>query len=285
MAFLPDDGVPLVAKLVLGTLAFTWILWTVRSINARAVAMMFTFPALNGVVLLTVTDKVVSEMIVGIFPLMAFNGCLAAIFVALHRALGGRQALVIALCLLLWGMLAALLEWQALWPYRWPLAGAAALLIVACSAFAFRRLRRAGAAWPAQPARAESVPAFLRDRAPRILLFFVSLLIVSVTAYAFADAHSLIGRLSALPLVPLFVLHWAVNARRGALDELRVAALIGPLAAMGFLMLFAASLSLIRSDGGALHPWYWPLGLAMLLAEWELARRAIVGLSRLTYAD
>jgi hypothetical protein len=62
-----------------------------------------------------------------------------------------------------------------------------------------------------------------------------------------------------------------------------LAALIGPVVAMGFLIAFAATLGLIRSDDGALHAGYWPLGLAALLIEWELARRAILGLSRLTY--
>jgi hypothetical protein len=63
-----------------------------------------------------------------------------------------------------------------------------------------------------------------------------------------------------------------------------MAALIGPVVAMGFLIVFAATLSLIRSDDGVLHPGYWPLALAAVLIEWELARRAILGLSRLTYS-
>src|SRR5262249_13584032 len=98
-----------------------------------------------------------------------------------------------------------------------------------------------------------------------------------------ADAHSLVGRLSALPLVPLFVLHWAVNARRADLDELRIAALIGPVAVMGFLFLFGFTLGFIRTADGVLSLWYWPVGLAALLIEWELTRLAIIGISRLTY--
>jgi hypothetical protein len=83
--------------------------------------------------------------------------------------------------------------------------------------------------------------------------------------------------------VPLFVLHWAVNERRVDLAELRVSALIGPVAAGAFLLVFSASLGVIRSDAGELHAGYWPIGLAMLLIEWELTRRLILGLSRLTY--
>jgi hypothetical protein len=124
---------------------------------------------------------------------------------------------------------------------------------------------------------------FLRDRAPRIFWFFVSLAIVSSVAYAYKDAHSLVGRLSALPLVPLFVLHWAVNERRVDFAELRISALLGPVAAGAFLILFAVSLGLIRGEAGDLSPAYWPIGLAMLLFEWELTRRLILGLSRLTY--
>jgi hypothetical protein len=283
MSVLSGDLPALMLKLVLGTLAFTWILWTVRQADPRAVGMTLTFPALNGVVLLTATDKVVGEMVLGIFPLMLFNGFLPAIFIALRRSLGGRQWLAIGLCLLPWAVLASLLEWQALWPYRRALAAIAGVLVFACAAFAFWRLRATGAPAPALPAQAAGWPDFLRERAPRIFWFFVSLAIVSSAAYAFRDAHSLVGRLSALPLVPLFVLHWAMNERRADLAELRVAALIGPAAAGAFLIVFMLSLGLIRSDAGELHAGYWPIGLAMLLIEWELTRQLILRLSRLSY--
>ncbi len=278
------DLLALILKLLLGTLAFVWILWTVRNVSPRAVGMMLTFPALNGVVLLTVTDKRVSEIVAGIFPLMFFNGTLAALFVALRRWLGDRQWLAIAICLLLWGVLAVLLEWRAAWTYRWQLAVAAGLLILATAGWAFWQLRRTGVRPPIPVVPAETLSSFAADRAPRVLLFFLSLLIVSLVAYAWADTHSLVGRLSALPLVPLFVLHWAVNARRTNLDELRLAALIGPVAAAGFLFLFSYTLGFIRSDAGLLHPWYWAIGLVAVLVEWELTRLAIIGLARLTYS-
>jgi hypothetical protein len=283
MSFLSGDLATLTLKLILGTLAFVWILWTVRDVNPRAVGMMLTFPALNGVVLLTVTDKVVSEMVAGIFPLMFFNGLLAAIFIGLNRILAGRQGLAIAVCLLMWFAIAALLEWQVVWPYRWELAVVAAVLIFISAAWAYLTLRQSAVPVPAPLEGQEGLPKFLRDRGPRIALFFVSFLIVSLVAFVLTDAHSLVGRLSALPLVPLFVLHWAVNARRIDLAELRVAALLGPVTAMGFLFAFSLTLSVIRTDAGVLHSWYWPIGLAALLIEWELTRRAIIALSRLTY--
>jgi hypothetical protein len=283
MAVLSGDLAALALKLVLGTLAFAWVLWTVRAVNPRAVGMTLTFPALNGVVLLTVTDKVVSEMVAGIFPMMFFNGFLAAIFIALRRRLGGSQSVAIALCLPMWAAIAAVLEWPWLQAQRWVLATVSAVLILGCAAWAFRGLRDARISMPPEPARASSLPEFLRQRAPRIVWFFVSLTIVSVVAYVWRDAHTLVGRLSALPLVPLFVLHWAVNERRADLGGLRMAALIGPVVAMGFLIVFAATLGLIRSDDGVLHASYWPLGLAALVIEWELARRAILGLSQLSY--
>jgi len=277
------DLLAVVLKLILGTLAFVWILWTVRNVNSRAVGMTLTFPTLNGVVLLSVTDKVVSEMVIGIVPLMFFNGFLPAIFMALRRRLGGRQWLAIALCLLLWAALVALLEVPLLWRHRAALAAVTTILILICAGSAFLRLRTAGAAAPVQPPRVVTVPEFLRERGPRIGWFFVSLLIVSSVAYIWRDAHSLVGRLSALPLVPLFVLHWAVNERRVDLAELRVSARIGPVTAGAFLILFAISLGVIRSDAGDLHPLYWPIGLGLLLLEWELTRRLILGLSWLTY--
>jgi hypothetical protein len=280
---LPGDLLALILKLVLGTAAFAWILWSVRGVNPRAVGMTLTFPALNGVVLLTATDKVIGEMVIGIIPLMLFNGLLPALFIALRRGLGDRQRLVLTLCLLLWAILALVLEWPTVWPYRRELAAISALLLLVCAGFAFFRLRTAAAPLPPSTAEKLAWQDFLRDRAPRIFWFFVSLAIVSGVAYAFEEAHSLVGRLSSLPLVPLFVLHWAVNERRIDLGELRLSAVIGPLAAGTFLVVFALSLGLVRSDTGELHPGYWPLGLGMLLIQWELTRRLVLGLSRLTY--
>ncbi len=271
----------LTLKLVLGTLAFVWILWTVRNVNPRAVGMTLTFPTLNGIVLLTVTDKLADEIIVGIFPLMFFNSLLPALFIALRR--GFHEWLAIAICLLIWAALAVFFEWPTIWPYRSNIAVATGILICICAAWAFWRLRQTGQPLPPPPARSEGLRDFLRDRGERIFWFVVSFLIVSLVAYAFADAHSLVGRLSALPLVPLFVLHWAVNARRADLGELRIAALIGPVAVMGFLLVFAGTLGFIRTADGVLSPWYWPIGLAALLIEWELTRLAIIGISRLTY--
>jgi hypothetical protein len=281
---LSGDLVSLLLKLSLGTLAFVWILWTVRNVNPRAVGMTLTFPTLNGVVLLSVTDKVPSEIALAIVPLMLFNGFLPAIFIALRRRLGGDQWLAVALCLLMWAGLAVLLETPALWAHRHAISICAALAVIICAAVAFWRLRAMDAAMPT-PAPSPKLANFLRERGPRIFWFFVSLAIVSVVAYRWGDAHSLIGRLSALPLVPLFVLHWAVNERRVDLGELRIAAVIGPVAVGAFLIAFTLSLGLIRSDAGDLHPLYWPIGLAMLLAEWELTRRLILAMSRWSYRN
>lgn len=281
MSALSGDLTGLILKLAFGTAAFTLVLWTVRAVNPRAVAMTLTFPALNGIVLLSATDKIVSEMIVAIFPLMFFNGFLAAIFIALRRRLA-REWAAFALCLLAWAVVAVLMEWDALKSHRWALAVAVAILIAGCSGFAFGRLRSSGRTLP-PPSRAETPAEFLRARAPRIFWFLLSLAIVTLVSHVWRDASALVGRLSALPLVTLFVLHWAANSRNVDLKELPVAALLGPLVAMGFLIVFGFSLSLIRSNAGALHPLYWPVGLAMLFVEWELARRAILVLSRLTY--
>jgi hypothetical protein len=191
--------------------------------------------------------------------------------------------MVFALCLMAWAAIAALCEWDELRPHRWGLAIGTGLLILGCAAWAFYRLRAWATPLPPPAKRDVAVGDFLLARAPRIFWFFVSLLIVTWVAHAWRDAHSLVGRLSALPLVPLFVLHWALNERRIDLGELCLSALIGPLVAMGFLIVFGFSLSLIRSGEGVLHPLYWPTGVAMLLIAWELARRGILALSRLTY--
>src|SRR4029079_1797108 len=152
-----------------------------------------------------------------------FNGFLPAIFMALRRQLGGRQWPAIAPLPLLLARPAAGLEVSLIWRHRAALAAVTAILILICAGSAFLRLRTIGAVAPMQSPRTLSALEFLRERGPRIGWFFVSLLIVSSVAYIWRDAHSLVGRLSALPLVPLFVLHWAVNERRVDLAELRLA--------------------------------------------------------------
>ena len=283
MLALSGDWISLAAKVGGGTLVFIWVLWSIRAANPRAIGMTLTFPALNGIVLLTATDKIVSEMIVGIFPLMFFNGFLAAIFIALRRRLGLGDGLAYAVCLLAWAVIAVLLEWHELWPYRWDLAIAAAVLVLGFAWWAFHVLLSRNEAAPPPSDRVADFSAFLRTRAPRIGLFFVSLLLVSIVAYVGRDAHSLVGRLSALPLIPLFVLHLAVRQPDADLGELRIAALLGPPVAGGFLLVFGGTLAFVRMIAEPAHPAYWLVGEAMLIAEWELARQAILRLSRLSY--
>lgn len=271
----------LVLKVLAGTLAFVGVLWAIRSVNPRAVGMTMTFPALNGLVLLTVTDKIIGEMVIGIVPMMVFNGFLPTIFLRLRARHGERAAL--ASCLLIWVGLAALLELEVLQLYRRSFAALGAILGMACATWAFQRLRAVDLPEPRHIAASLTGRDFIRDRMPRILLFFVSLSLVSVLAYVLRDAHSLVGRLSALPLVPLFVLHWAVSQRRVDLAELRLSALIGPVAAGVFLFVYALSLGLVRDDSGDLHRYYWPVAILALLAAWELTRRLILSLARATY--
>ena len=243
--------------------------------------MTMTFPALNGLVLLTVTDKIVGEMVIGIVPMMVFNGFLPAIFLGLRARSGERAAL--ASCLLIWTALTVLLELEALQPYRRSFAVLGAIIGLACAAWAFQRLRAIDLPEPPQIAPSLKGWEFMRDRMPRILLFLVSLSIVSILAHVLRDAHSLVGRLSALPLVPLFVLHWAAGQRRIDLAELRLSALIGPVAAGAFLALYALFLGFVRDDSGDLHPYYWPVAIATLLTAWELTRRLILSLAAMTY--
>jgi hypothetical protein len=283
MLALSGEWISLAAKVIGGTLVFIGVLWSIRAANPRAIGMMLTFPALNGIVLLTATDKIVSEMIVGIFPLMFFNGFLAAIFIALCRRLGVGDALAYAVCLLAWALIAILLEWRELWPYRWNLAIAVTILILCIAAWAFRALR---SRWEPAPALADHpirFSEFMRSCAPRVGLFFASLLLVSIVAYVGRDAHSLVGRLSALPLIPLFVLHLAVKQSDADLGELRIAALLGPPVAGGFLLLFGGTLLFVRMIADPIGLTYWLVGVVMLIAEWALAWQVVLGVSRLTY--
>ena len=74
----------------------------------------------------------------------------------------------------------------------------------------------------------------------------------------------------------------AVNERRIDLAELRLSALIGPVTAGAFLIVFT-SRSVYPQRHGRVASALLADRFALLLLEWELTRRLILGLSRLSY--
>src|SRR5262249_38057632 len=106
---------PFILKAVLGTCLFTLILWCAQSSNPRVAGMMLTFPALNGLGLLTAQSYDLDLMARAMLPMIALNGLLCATYITAQRQLLGRlphlspQVTVWTLlgaCVVLWGGMA-----------------------------------------------------------------------------------------------------------------------------------------------------------------------------------
>src|SRR5947199_7427881 len=107
--------VPLILQAVVGTGLFTLILWCAQSSNPRAAGMMLTFPALNGLGLLTAQGHDLHLMARAMLPMIALNGLLCATYIIAQRQLrsrlphlshGVKAWTVLAVCVLLWGTMA-----------------------------------------------------------------------------------------------------------------------------------------------------------------------------------
>src|SRR5947208_14736460 len=82
--------VPLILQAVVGTGLFTLILWCAQSHNPRAAGMMLTFPALNGLGLLTAESQDLHLMAQAMLPMIALNGLLCAAYIVAQRQLLAR---------------------------------------------------------------------------------------------------------------------------------------------------------------------------------------------------
>src|SRR5439155_12127713 len=79
--------VPLILQAVVGTGLFTVILWCAQSSNPRAAGMMLTFPALNGLGLLTAESHDLHLLARAMLPISALNGLLCAMYIVAQRQL------------------------------------------------------------------------------------------------------------------------------------------------------------------------------------------------------
>ena len=135
--------------------------------------------------------------------------------------------------------------------------------------------------WPACTTLATEAPvragglAGVLDSWIRIALFALSLLIVFVVAHFYRDAHAAIGRLGALPIVPLFGLYTVASvlasdpAAVPKLETMRSMVLVGWMIALVFAVVLAAYVARTSSPrSGALGH------LAALIIGWaHLPRR------------
>ncbi len=261
-----------------GTLLYVAFLWLVQIDDWRVAGMMLTFPMLNGMALVSARGNAGATG-QSMVPVVTLNGAMCFLFTLALAWWETARANPLALTLLatvLWICVYAWLETRNVivpartWtPY-------AALCVIASVALTYWL-------WPAcvevvrsAPVRAGGMAGVLEDWL-RILLFAISLLVVFGTAHFYRDAYAAIGRLGALPIVPLFGLYTVASALASdpaavpKLETLRSMVPIGWMIALLFAVLLAAYVARTsgpKSGAGRL--------LAVLVLGWALSVGAIV---------
>ncbi len=278
---------PFLLKAACGSALFTLILWCAQSRNPRAAGMMLTFPALNGLGLLTAETDDLCLMAQAMPPMIVLNGLLCTGYLLLQGRRVGQRARVPALAhplgllglgLLLWGGMAFWIA-PALQPYLNSSGQMLAFVGVyaGCSLpLTVLVLWRPSAAQ--QPVRL-AFGQVLRANAVRIIGMLVCLVLVMLVAHD--GAASWAGRLSTLPILPFHSLLGLTAAfpptpqGRTRFAQLASTVLCGPLLAMAFIWAFTKYLQAIRmTEASVATP---VLAVSGLLGLWGLCGLLIWG--------
>src|SRR2546430_1187514 len=199
---------PLILKAVVGTGLFTLILWYAQSSNPRAAGMMLTFPALNGLGLLTAQSHDIHLMARAMLPMIALNGLLCATYVVAQRQLRSRCAslppsihvwTVLGGCVILWGGVAL---WGAPWLQSSLVSSRQIITFIGAYAMTSVPLT-ALLLWSPVAEHGCGRQRFwgvIRTNAVRVGGLLGLLVLVMLLARSGAEAWA--GRLSALPLIP-----------------------------------------------------------------------------------
>jgi hypothetical protein len=270
-----------------GTLLYVFFLWLVRIDDYRVAGMMLTFPMLNGIGLLGAGENA-ERQIKSMLPVITLNGAMCFLFAWILVAsefARSHPALVTALAVLAWLGVYAVLEIGNIAFAR------NATMTVFAAGCAVASLAITYWLWPA----CTSVPAATVVRSgglagvmegwATILLFATSLAIFFGFAHRFQHAHAAIGRLAALPIVPLFGLYTVATvlesdpAALGKLETMRSMILIGWAFAMVFAVLYARYVMRSASAGSSTL-----VRATLLIAGWALCLGCIVVSARIATA-
>ena len=234
-----------------GTLLFVAFLWLVRIDDYRVAGMMLTFPMLNGIGLVAAGANA-ERLTKAMLPVITLNGAMCFAFAsALVWSQTARKhpGALTALAAVLWLGVYAVLEVRdiafarrsSMFAYVAGCAAASAaityLLWPWCAPDTGQAVVRAGGV------------AGVLEGWVTILLFAASLAIVFWFAHRFQHAHAAIGRLAALPMVPLFGLYTVATvlepdpAALAKLETLRSMILVGWMLALAFAVALAAFVS------------------------------------------
>jgi hypothetical protein len=282
------EWVQFLLKAVLGTCFFGLILWCAQSSNPRAAGMMLTFPALNGLGLLTAESHDLHLMARAMLPMIALNGLLCAVYIIAQRQLRYRLPhlalpvhvwTVLGVCAVLWGGMAL---WVAPVVQAY-LVSARQIMAFLCAYAVASVLLTVRLLWSPihQHGRVrQGVWNVLRANAGRVGGMFILLLLVMLVARGGAEAWA--GRLSALPLLPFYSLFILSSARLhthhevARLEHVGSTVLLGPVVAMTFVWVFVhylSALSLLHSAASSMAA-----GVLGLLILWGLCGLTIWGI-------
>jgi hypothetical protein len=272
-----DPTTAILIKLPLALLVFLVIAYA-GTVNRRIAGVLFTFPILNGVAIVTSSDPV--RVADAIYPLVMFNCVLFALLISFPRLLpvGSWPHNIRILARVSASSVAWLAGAYLITDRRDALPGAAPLLIVSMiAALAFIFL-----SWRPQPIEATKprrhAAAFLSFWGNatglwRIALFVIVYACLSVASHAALD-EKWVGMASALPLPGLFALATLIDeAERSAavtLTPLRDTLFLGPLLVIPFNWSFAHALTAMLPQHAIV------LRYVLLLALWAIAALAVV---------
>lgn len=270
-----------------GTLLFVAFLWLVRIDDYRVAGMMLTFPMLNGMALVSAGANA-RQTGQSMVPIVTLNGVMCFVLAMALAWSDTARAHPLALTMLagvLWLCVYAVLEARNV-VVSWGAAMAAFTVACAAASVAITVWL-----WPActtlateASVRADGLAGVL-DSWIRIALFALSLLVVFVVAHFCRDAHAAIGRLGALPIVPLFGLYTVGSvlasdpAAIPKLETMRSMVLVGWMIALVFAVVLAAYVARTASSRpGTLGQ------LVTLVVGWGLCLAGIAGSARIATA-
>ena len=266
-----------------GTLLYVAFLWLIRIDDWRIAGMMLTFPMLNGMALVSARENAGAAG-QSMVPVVTLNGVMCFLFalaLAWSETARGHPLAITLVATVLWVCVYAVLErGNTIVPVRAWFATTAAWTAATVALTIWL--------WPACSAAVAPSPlrtgglAGVMESWVRILLFAGSLLLVFGFAHLYRDAHAAIGRLGALPVVPLFGLYTAGTvlaadpAAAAKLETMRSMVPIGWL----FALIFAVALAAYVASTSRGKP--TPLRhLAALIIGWSLCLGAIAASARL----
>lgn len=281
----------LLLKATLGMGLFSLILWCAQSRNPRAVGMMLTFPALNGIGLLTAETDSLFLMVQAMPPMIALNGVLCASYILLQRRLDRQTTRVpwlvqrlgiLGVCLCLWGAMAC---WVAPGVQRYLDSTRSMLTFLSIYAACGLPLTVLYLWYPttSQTQTRLSFRQVLKGHILRVGGVFVFIILVMLLARHGAEAWA--GRVSTLPVLPFYSLlvlsSMSASTAPGPsrLDQVGSTVLAGPLVAITFAWAYAAFLQALRCQGSTTFTAI--LAVVGLLAFWGFCGAAIWGGVRL----